>query len=143
MKDIKLRRRSLLLHSSVKLDVMFPNYQSEILERFKGFRMYMSDASKKGNVNLLAHRLVAYLFPRNFTMEDIMDADWAKYYTTRYLMLSTLGYGAGDTLQRSRNFAVKQLLEAGSTAGFEQLREESCGWTSDQGTDPNVMHADD
>ena len=134
----RVPRRSMLLDAAVKIDVYYSLYQRQRTLLLKGFRIDSQDSSPQSGFNILCSRTIEYQWPKTMSVEDIAASDWSLHRVERYLVLSSLGYGAGNTLHRARNYVHKKKLEAGSSEAFDQVCDETIGYVSDQGTDANV-----
>ncbi len=96
---------------------------------------------RRKGFNILCTRMTQYLWPKGTTDNDIMSLDMGALKSDRNCPPSSLGYGAADVLNKTRNTAHKLMLEFGSKELFLQLCREIYGYTSDQGVDYKVIDA--
>jgi len=84
--------------------------------------------------------MISMSWNRSGSIEEQLKLDPSRS-VARHLPLSSLGYGVASLQHKAANFCQKLMMEVGTTALFNQFRNEVVGYTSDGGVDFGVVDA--
>ena len=123
-------------HRVVYMDLLF---QRELHQDFDFTRHWSIDSSPQGGYDFMVTMEDRCAFKN--TTDVATKINTKACYTTRHLPVVTLGWGASSLAYKTAGAHHALALESGSWSRFDKARHEVRSFTSDGGTERNIVNA--
>ena len=139
--ELALPGLDLMRQARLRIDLLCMLYQRVLNVIWYYIRFVYVDSSPQLGRNYLCVREDRVRFPRALMYNAELRAhyDLNEGFETRIMALSSLGCGRGSGLKKSTNVSCLYLAESDDEDGFEEIRCNVFGVTTDQGAERGIV----